>query len=398
MLFYEPIFRKAMRRVLTQLAEDGITYVEFRCAFMFEWRGAQETYSRSEQVPSTAEAQATAEQKEKAKQEEFDSFFRAFGEEIQAFQASALGQEANFAGARMIWTIIRRLPNRAIVSFMRACIAMKKAYPHLISGFDFVGQEDRGRTLADLTPLIFWFRKQCVESGAGEIPFFFHAGECLGDGDETDSNLFDALLLGTRRIGHGYSLYKHPLLTEMVKEKKILIESCPISNEILRLSSSILSHALPALLARNVPVSLNNDDPAILGHGRNGLSHDFWQAFMAWENLGLEGLAQMAENGVRWSAAEDQNTGDWKRDVEHGYVGKGIKAKMLKEWRGKFEKWCQWVVLEFAEEDDGSEDEEGEIDDWEEEDDDNGDGYEDEDEDGSADVDLDKNDLGEAGS
>ncbi len=87
------------------------------------------------------------------------------------------------------------------------------------------------------------------------MPFFFHAGECLGTGNSTDHNLFDAILLGTRRIGHGFSLYKHPLLIDLVKEKKILVESCPISNEVLRLCGSVMSHPLPALLARGVAVS-----------------------------------------------------------------------------------------------------------------------------------------------
>ena len=78
---------------------------------------------------------------------------------------------------------------------------------------------------------------------------------------KTDNNLFDAILLKTRRIGHGFSLYKHPKLIDMVKEKQILIESCPISNEVLRYSASIMSHPLPALLARGVKASLSNDDP-----------------------------------------------------------------------------------------------------------------------------------------
>ncbi|KAL9103202.1 MAG: hypothetical protein Q9163_001729 [Psora crenata] len=39
-----------------------------------------------------------------------------------------------------------------------------------------VGQEDIGRSLADLIPELFWFRKRCVENGI-DIPLFFYAGE-----------------------------------------------------------------------------------------------------------------------------------------------------------------------------------------------------------------------------
>ncbi|KAL2435113.1 Adenosine deaminase 2-A [Exophiala dermatitidis] len=355
MLFYEPIFRRAIARLLGQLAADGITYVDFRAAFKFEYRKTGQSHGQVGR---------------------FDDFFVAFGEEIEKFKKTEAGKK--FTGARMIWTVIRNQDNRAIADAMKECIRMKKKFPHLICGFDFVAQEDRGRTLKDLTPMIFWFRKQCAEAGV-ELPFFFHAGECLGDGDSTDNNLFDAILLGTRRIGHGYSLYKHPLLIDMVKEKKILIESCPISNEILRLSSSILAHSLPALLSRGVSVSLNNDDPAILGHGKNGLSHDFWQAFMAFENLGLEGLGTMAENSLKWSAIEDQKTADWTRTIAEGYMGKGTKARLLREWRSEFEKWCQFIVMEYPLETDSDEDDEE--DEEEEEDDDDDDEAEPEEED-----------------
>ncbi|RAO68954.1 uncharacterized protein BHQ10_004966 [Talaromyces amestolkiae] len=324
-IFYEPIFRTCFRRMLAQLAKDGIRYVDFRAAFVFEWRktGSEKTES------------------------DFLEFFRVFKDEIEKFKASEEGK--GFYGARMIWTTVRAFSNRDIVDSMEQCIIAKHEYPDIICGFDLVGQEDNGRTLVDLVPLLFWFRKVCAEEGV-EIPFFFHAGECLGDGDETDKNLYDAILLGTRRIGHGYSLYKHPLLINLVKEKKILIECCPISNEILRLSSTIKHHSLPALLSRGVSVSLNNDDPAILGHGSNGLTHDFWQTLQGLENLGLSGLATMAENSIRWSCFEDQTTAEWQTDIKQGIAGQGIKAKRLQEWYQDFEKFCQWVVLEFADE------------------------------------------------
>jgi len=171
-------------------------------------------------------------------------------------------------------------------------MTVKKLYPDLIAGYDLVGQEDLGRTLKDLTPEILWFHKKCTERSL-TIPLFLHAGECLGDGDCTDLNLFDALILGSRRVGHGFALYKHPLLIDMYKEKQVLIESCPVSNEIFRLCGNIKGHTLPALLARGVSASLSSDDPVLLGQGTPGMTHDFWQAVQGWENLGLAGLVSV---------------------------------------------------------------------------------------------------------
>ncbi|KAJ5082957.1 hypothetical protein N7532_012000 [Penicillium argentinense] len=323
-LNYEPIFRTCFRRMLGQLAADGIRYIEFRIAFVFQYR---------------KEGSDTPE-------EDYYEFCRVVEEEVERFKSTDEGK--NFYEARIIWTTIRRFSNAQIIHSMKQCIETKLNFPDLICGFDLVGQEDLGRPLVDMIPLLFWFRKQCAEEEV-DIPFFFHAGECLGDGDVTDHNLFDAILLGTRRIGHGFSLYKHPLLIDLVKEKKILVECCPISNEILRLASSIKTHPLPALLSRGVPVSLCNDDPAILGHGRNGLTHDFWQALQGLQNVDLAGLAMMVQNSIRWSCYEDLSTAEWKADVGEGIVGEGLKATRLREWCSDFEKFCEWVVLEYAE-------------------------------------------------
>jgi adenosine deaminase CECR1 len=230
---------------------------------------------------------------------------------------------------------------------MKQCIEMKLAFPHLISGYDLVGQEDLGRPLSDLTRELFWFKKALAQHNLN-LPFFFHAGETLGSGTSTDENLFDALLLGTRRIGHGFSLYKHPLLIDMVKDKKILVESCPVSNEVLRLTGSILSHPLPALLARGVQCSLSNDDPTILGQRVVGMTHDFWQALQGWENLGLAGLGALAENSVRWACFEEQGNAEWSRDIKLGAMGEGVKAERLRAWINEWERFCKWVVDEFG--------------------------------------------------
>ncbi|KAI4205161.1 MAG: hypothetical protein LQ346_001494 [Caloplaca aetnensis] len=323
MLRYEPIFRASIQRLFRQLRADGLQWADFRMAFVAKyWR---EGHDRPEEGQ--------------------EALFQAFGEELEKFQATEEGK--GWWGCRFIWTTLRIYNKKDMVDHMKQCITIKKAFPHLVAGYDVVGQEDKGRTLADLTPELFWFKKKCIEEGVN-IPFFFHAGECLGDGDETDHNLFDAILLGTRRIGHGFSLYKHPLLIELVKQKRILIESCPISNEVLRLTSSIKSHPLPALLARGVSVALCNDDPAVLGVGQNGLTHDFWQALQGWENLGLEGLGSLAENSVRYAAFLDQDNKEWMKDIKDGKYGEGLRATRMREWITQWSEFCQWIIMEFA--------------------------------------------------
>lgn len=271
--------------------------------------------------------------------------FQVIDEEVTSFKSSPEGR--GFWGLRMIWTSLRVWDKRAIIQDMDNCIATKHSWPHLIAGYDLVGYEDRGRPLADLLPELFWFRKTCAADGVS-LPFFFHAGECLGTGDETDHNLFDALLLGTRRIGHGFSLYKHPDLVAAVRDRRIMVESCPVSNEVLRLCASVLAHPLPALIARGVPCCLNNDDPAILGHDTAGSTHDYWQALQGWENLGLAGLGSLAENSVRWAAFEDQTNEEWMRDVKEASLGSGVKAERLREWAVAWEEFCLWVVTEFG--------------------------------------------------
>jgi adenosine deaminase CECR1 len=108
-----------------------------------------------------------------------------------------------------------------------------------------------------------------------------------------------------------------------------------------------MSHPLPALISRGVKAALSNDDPAMLGQGTSGLSHDFWQAVQGWEDLGIEGLGSLAENSVRWAAFEDESEDVWNVGVKEGYKGNGIKAKKMREWKVEWEIFCEWVVKEF---------------------------------------------------
>lgn len=274
--------------------------------------------------------------------------FQVIEEEVARFKATPEGK--GFWGLTTIWTTVRSTATAQMMENMKHCIATKAAFPHLIAGYDLVGPEELGRPLVDILPELSWFIEECKRAGVN-LPFFFHAGETLGDGTATDKNLFDAIILGTRRIGHGFSLFKHPLLIEMVKEKNILIESCPISNEVLRLCGSILAHPLPALLARGVACSLCNDDPAMMGQDTAGMSHDFFQVLQGWDNLGLAGLGSLAENSVLWSAFEEQSQDEWIRGVRgEDQQTDSVKSQKLALWREEWEDFCRWIVSEFGSE------------------------------------------------
>ncbi|KAF3907973.1 hypothetical protein ABW21_db0209141 [Orbilia brochopaga] len=305
-----PFFRKMVRRVLTQLAADGIRYADIRTVFFVPEDPADRHRGAFDQIA-------------------------AFKEELEAFKATPEGSK--FWGARFIWTTLRMFNREYIEENMRYCIEVHRKFPDAIAGFDLVGQEDLGRPLKDMLPEIKYFQALCTQAGV-DIPLFLHAGEVNGDGDVHDENLFDALLLGTKRIGHGFSLYKHPLLIEEVKKRNVCLEVCPISNEVLRLASSVLSHPLPAFLANGVAVALANDDPGILGQGATGMSHDFYQVLQAYDNVGLEGVGDLVETSVVYAAFEGEEVGV----VTEG----GIREKRLRELREEWEEFCRWIVDE----------------------------------------------------
>lgn len=133
------------------------------------------------------------------------------------------------------------------------------------TAFDLQGQEDSGLPLKHWIPELLEMRARVKALGL-DLPFIFHAGETLDHGGDTDSNLFDAILLGTKRIGHGFSLIKHPLLMQLCKERNIAIETCPLSNEVLGLCPTTKTHHLPILLSNCVPCTVNSDDPGSWGY------------------------------------------------------------------------------------------------------------------------------------
>ncbi|KAJ0144957.1 Uncharacterized protein HZ326_12320 [Fusarium oxysporum f. sp. albedinis] len=161
-----------------------------------------------------------------------------------------------------------------------------------------------------------------------DLPFIFHAGETQDHGSDTDTNLFDGILLGTKHIGHGFSIIKRPLLMKLCKEWNIAIETCPIINEVLGLCPTTKAHH-PILLSNCVPCTIISDDPG--SWGASVLSHDFYQALMRSNNLSIPGLGVIAE----WS-------------IEHSCMNFDMQEKVYKDFEEKWFVFCQWIINAYG--------------------------------------------------
>ncbi|KAH9848879.1 Metallo-dependent hydrolase [Lenzites betulinus] len=285
---YFPIFAEYVREFFLASIEDGISYIETRIPFWYKYMIGEDG---KENVPH---------------RECLLVYDRVINELKQELAAQGRGDE--FVGSKIIYSGLKKdLTCEDLDWFLEDCIALKQEFPHLICGFDLVGHEDPLPPIVNFVEPFQRFVARQKELGI-DIPFIFHAGETLGDGTAADMNLYDAILLGTKRIGHGFSLAKHPKIMDICREKGIAIEMCPISNEILRLTGSMPMHPLPILLNHGVPITLNSDDPSAFGN--MGLSFDFFQVLITSEVTGLLTAKAIARDSLQYACLSEQEQGE----------------------------------------------------------------------------------------
>lgn len=105
---------------------------------------------------------------------------------------------------------------------------------------------------------------QAAEFGLHKL---IHAGEVGGP-----EKIREAIeLLGVERIGHGIAAINDTALMDLLAERRIPLEICPVSNictgalarQLHQDSASIEEHPLPRLFRHGIPVVLSTDDPAM---------------------------------------------------------------------------------------------------------------------------------------
>ncbi len=131
------------------------------------------------------------------------------------------------------------------------------------------------------------------------LPCFFHCGETH---DRDNQNVYDAVLLGTKRLGHGFQLFLHPHLQTVVREKDICIEACPISNLLLGYTTDLRNHPVRYMLSKGIQASISSDDPGFFGY--DGVTMDYLITFVAWE-FTIRDLKKLSLNGITYSSLEE---------------------------------------------------------------------------------------------
>lgn len=277
----EPLYTAFFVDAFETFAADGVEYVELRTGFPQLYANDGTPQPRQQAVLCFQKALATVRQK----YPDFD--------------------------VRLIVSDWRGADQARLVDSFRSAVQMQKKYPDLIVGYDLVGKEDDASPTASLINVWPVLRQVCRDENAEFPELYLHDGE---NSWADDQNLIDAHIFNSRRIGHGLDLYLFPALEQTFRNEQIALEICPISNQILGYVSDLRLHPASGYIRRGLTCVLSSDDPLVFGY--DGLTYDFWVAYMAW-HLDLVTMRQLAQNAIEYSARTDAQKAAAMTRFEH---------------------------------------------------------------------------------
>ena len=171
----------------------------------------------------------------------------------------------------IIVEMIRNKSDDFIINTIKKSIEQRKKYPDLICGIDLGGDENNFRTFQELAPVM-------INNTDEELPWILHCGETIR---AKNYNLIDGFLIGAKRFGHCINLFKLGKLLEHIKNKGIILEINPISNQTLKQVRDLRMHPCIGYHNCGMKITINNDDPTL--YNTKGVIYDFFVASTAME-------------------------------------------------------------------------------------------------------------------
>lgn len=151
----------------------------------------------------------------------------------------------------------------------------------------------------DYKPLFAYAKEQGV-------PFIIHAGEADGP-----QSMWDAIEMGAKRIGHGIAAIQDEKLMDYLRDHKIPLEVCVISNLHTKGAESAEQHPILRLMEHGIPVTVNTDNMTVSG---TDLEREFTTIRSAL-HLTEEQEKQLLENSIQAAFLSDGEKDDLRKLV-----------------------------------------------------------------------------------
>lgn len=153
------------------------------------------------------------------------------------------------------------------------------------------------------------FRELYAQARASGLRLTNHAGETTGP-----EAIWEALSVGSERIGHALSAVQDPALLMELKSRAAGLELNPTSNVRTGVCPSFAAHPLRRLFDLGLLVTLNSDDPAFFG---SDLSHEYLLAHTR-QAFTHDELRRLAANSFRASFLPETEKTAWITRIESG--------------------------------------------------------------------------------
>jgi adenosine deaminase len=178
---------------------------------------------------------------------------RRIGEMIEALDRGfADAEHDGLPAVGLCVSLLRTQSAAAVAELVDLLIAMR--HPRVVALSVDGDEAMAGRTGSR-------FAEAFRRAGAAGLKRTVHAGESSGP-----EGVRDAIeLLGADRIDHGVRAIEDADVVALLAERRLALGICPTSNTALGLYASMAEHPIDRLRRAGVAVSVNTDDPCLLG-------------------------------------------------------------------------------------------------------------------------------------
>ena len=204
------------------------------------------------------------------------------GQEIEPIFEAIQAEQQRYPGIQVKW-IFDAIRQFGVEEAARVLAVAKEYRSGGVIAFGLGGDEERGPA--------GWFRDLYREARDAGLNLTCHAGETAGP-----ESVWQAIEIGSQRIGHGIRSLEDAELLNVLRERDIPLEICPSSNVCTGVVSDLAAHPLRKLWDTGVPIVLGTDDPALF-------STDLLREYrLAAEQFGFsrEELRKLAANSLKY--------------------------------------------------------------------------------------------------